>query len=322
MSWSEWEYSIPSNEALWETNSFHATNPFASDIEDWHRLSTQIEVAPPDTITNIFLDDERSDNVSNAEQNLRIAQANQSNSSQASPDSAEIANQTPINNDSVWPPLNASVIATGDWPNSNREVATSSNTNKWVENVNVGMTLGEITPHSVTKADLLGSGIPNFEASRNTLGDTAIVPPESKLGKRKTRKEVTLQNYTFATPPLLGPNKLRLECTATSQHSDAGNVASPNSTITRGIKETEAIRREFGHGMEQLKQVQTKLTKENSDHVQRAEVLMMEMDELRKEVKEIKLEGRANQGKIEMAMATVKDLTERRISEITAIMAQ
>ena len=322
MSWSEREYSIPSNEALWETNSFHATNPFASDIEDWHRLSTQIEIAPSDTITNIFLDDEMLDNVSNAEQTLRIAQANQSNSSQASPDSAEFANQTPINNDKVWPPLNASVIATGDWPNSNREVATSSNTNKWVENVNVGMTLGEITPHSVTNADLLGSGIPIFEASRNTLGDTAMVPPESKLGKRKTRKEVTLQNYTFVTPPLLGPNKLRLECTATSQHSNAGNVASLNSTITRGIQETEAIRREFGHGMEQLKQVQTKLTKENSDHVQRAEVLMMEMDELRKEVKEIKLEGRVNQAKIEMAMATVKDLTEIRISEITAIMAQ
>ena len=49
---------------------------------------------------------------------------------------------------------------------------------------------------------------------------------------------------------------------------------------------------------------------------------MMEMEELRKEVKEIKMEGRVNQGKKEMTMATVKDLTERRISEITAIMAQ
>ena len=323
MSWNEWEYSIPSNEALWETNSFHATNPFASDIEDWYRLSTQVEVAPPDTITNIFLDDEMADNVSNAEQNLRMAQANQSKSSQASPDSAKIANQTPINNNNnVWPPLNASVIATGDWTNSNREVATSSNINKWVENMNVGMTLGEITPHSVTNADLLGSGIPIFEASRNTLGNTANFPPESKLGKRKTRNEVALQNYTFATPPLLGPNTLRLECKATSQHSDACNVASPNSTITRDIKETEAIRKEFGHGMEQLKQVQTKLTKENSDQVQRSEVLMMEMDELRKEVKEIMLEGRVNRGKMEMTMATVKHLTERRISETTAIMAQ
>ena len=209
MSWNELEYSISSNEALWETNSFHATNSFASDIEDWHRLSTQIEVAPPDTITNMFLDDEMSDNASNAEQNLCIAQANQSNSSQASPDSAEIANQTPISNDNVWPPLNASVIATGDWPNSNREVATSSNTNKWVENMNVGMTLGEITPNSVTNADLLGSGIPIFEASRITLGNTATISPESKLGKRKTRKD--LQNYTLATPPLLGPNTLRLD---------------------------------------------------------------------------------------------------------------
>ena len=184
------------------------------------------------------------------------------------------------------------------------------------------MTLGEVTTHSVTNADLLGSEIPIFETSGNTLGDTAIVPPESKLGKRRTRKEVTLQNYAFAASPLLGPNTLRLECTATSLHSDAGNVASPNSTITRGIKETEAMRKEFGHGMEQLKQVQTKLIKEKSDHVQRAEVLMMEVDELRKEVKEINMEGRVNQGKIEMTMATVKDLTERRISEITAIMAQ
>ena len=188
--------------------------------------------------------------------------------------------------------------------------------------MNVGMTLGEIKPHSVTNADLLGSGIPIFEASRNTSFNTANIPPESKLGKRKTRNEVALQNYTFATPPLLGPNTLRLECKATSQHSDACIVASPNSTITRGIKETEAIRKEFGHGMEQLKQVQTKLTKENSDQVQRSEVLMMEMDELRKEVKEIKLEGRVNRGKMEMTMATAKHLTERRISETTAIMAQ
>ena len=48
----------------------------------------------------------------------------------------------------------------------------------------------------------------------------------------------------------------------------------------------------------------------------------MEMEDLQKEVNEIKMEGRANQGEIETTMATVKDLTERRISEMTAIMAQ
>ena len=166
------------------------------------------------------------------------------------------------------------------------------------------------------------SGVPVFEASRDTLCDNAMVPSGSQLGKRKTRKDWALQNYPFATPPVLDPSTLRLERTATSQHSDAGSVASPNSTITRGIKETEAIREDFGRSMELLKRVQVKLAKGNNDHVQRAEVLGMEMEELKKEIIEIKMEGRANHGKIETSVASVKDLTEKRISEMTAIMAQ
>ena len=292
-----------------EPNDFHATNPFASAIEDRHRLGTQVEVTPTDAIADKFLDDGMSDNVPKAEQNLRIAQSSQSNSSQASPDTAELANETPINSNNVRPPLNTSVIATGDWPNSNRELAVSSDTSKWMENMNVGMTLGKITPHLAMRVDPLGSEVPVFEASKNALDDNAIAPSGSKLGKRKTRKGMTPQDYAFTTLSILGPSTLRLECTATSQHSDFGSVASPDSTIVRGIKETEAIRKDFGYGMEQLKQVQTKLTKENTNHVQTAEVLVMEMEELRKEVNEIKMEGGANQGKIETTMATVKDLT-------------
>ena len=93
--------------------------------------------------------------------------------------------------------------------------------------MNVGMTLGEITPHLGTNADPLGSGVPVFDSSRNTLGDTAIAPSESQPGKRKTRKGVTLQNYASTTPPLLGPSTLRLERTATLQHSDAGSAGIP-----------------------------------------------------------------------------------------------
>ena len=74
--------------------------------------------------------------------------------------------------------------------------------------------------------------------------------------------------------------------------------------------------------MEQLKRVQVKLAQENTDRVRRAEVLVMEVEELRKEVSEIKMEGRVNQGKIETSVASVKDLTEKRISEMTAIMVQ
>ena len=212
MSLNEWEYPDPSNEVQWETNSFHTTNPFASDIEDWHRISILVESTPTNTTTDIFLDDEMSDNISNAEQNLRIAQANQANSSPASPDSAEIANHTPRNTDKAWPPLNTSVIASGDWPNSNREIASSSDISKWVENMNVGMKWGEATPHSITNTNPLGSGLPVFETSRDILGDTAVVPTGNKLGKRRTRKEVTHQNCAFTTPPLLGPSTLRLEC--------------------------------------------------------------------------------------------------------------
>ena len=74
--------------------------------------------------------------------------------------------------------------------------------------------------------------------------------------------------------------------------------------------------------MAQLKQDQAKLVQENGDHAQRAEVLMKEMDELRRGVIEMKIEGRINQDKIETSMASVKGLTEKRISEMTAIIAQ
>ena len=272
MSLSEWEYLLFASETSLESSEFHATNPFANNKEELHTLSTQAEIAPLVITADLFLDDVMSDNVSNIEQNSQIARTSQANSSKMSFDSTELANATPMNHTNVWPPLNTSVIVTGDWPNSNREVATSSDISKWVENLNVGMTLGETTPHLGTNADPLSSGVPVFDSSRNTLGDTAIASSESQPGKRKTRKGVTLQNYASTTPPLLGPSTLRLERTATLQHSDAGSAASPNSTIARGIKETEAIREDFGRSMEQLKRVQVKLAQENTDHVRRAEV--------------------------------------------------
>ena len=322
MSLSEWEYLRSSSETSDEYRGFHATNPFANDIEGLHTLSIQAGMASLNMTADLFLDDVMSDNVPNTMQNSQIAQASQSSSSQASPDSAEIEIGTPMNRTNVWPPLNASVIATGDWPNSNREAATSSDISEWVGNAKVGMTLGDITPHVGTSADPPNSGTPVFELSRDTLGNTAMIPSGSQLGKRKTRKDWTQQSYAFATPPVLDPSVLRLERTAISQHSNAGSAASPNSTITRGIKETEAIKEDFGHSMEQLKRVQVKLAQESNDHIQRAGVLEMKMEELRKEVAEIKMEGRANQGKIETSVTTVKDLTEKRISEMTAIMAQ
>ena len=195
--------------------------------------------------------------------------------------------------------------------------------------MNVGMILGAITLQESVGVDPLGSGVPVFSASRNAFADTTGTPSGHQLGKRKTRKEVKFQNYTFTTPPLLGPSTLQLERTATYQHSGSDGAASPNSTITRGIKETEAIKEDFGRSLAQLKQVHAKLTQENSDHAQRAEALMKKMEELRRGLINIKIEGRISQDKLELSIVSINDLyrqreglTEKRMSEMTTILAK
>ena len=321
MNSGEIEHLKSLNESNRQSSSFHVTNPFASEVEELSGLSARAEIAADDIIANMFLYDVMSDNMSNAEQNSQMAYFSQLNSSRTSSDSANFVNGTAMNCGSVWPPMNNSAIAWGDWPNSNGEQATSSNISKSVEDKNPGMALGEITPQVSLGVDPLGSGVPVFAASRNAVADTASTPSGNQLGKRETAKEVN-QNYTFTTPPLLDLSTFRLECTATPQDSGSGSVASSSSTITRGIKETEAINEDLGRSMAQLKQVQAELSQENSDHAQRAEVLMKEMEELRRGVIEMKMEGHINQGKMETSMASVKGLTEKLISEMTAIMAQ
>ena len=107
---SELEYLIPLNELSWEYNAFHSTNPFASDVEELHRLCVHVERVTDDLNASIL---DMSDNVSNVEQNLHIAQASQPNSSRASLDSANPEEGTAVNLSSVWPPLNTSQIASG-----------------------------------------------------------------------------------------------------------------------------------------------------------------------------------------------------------------
>ena len=299
------------NEPDKQQSVFHVTNLFASDVEELTRLSAaRAEIATGDMIPNMFLYDLMSDNISNAEQNSQMAFSSLPNSSRASSDIANLADGTAKNLSGVGPPLKTSENALGDWPISKREQATSSNIKVLADNMKMGITLVGVTPQLSIEADPLGPRIPMFSACGNAFPHPAVTPSESHL-----------QNYTFTKPPLLGPSTLRLERTI-SPHSGSGSIASPNSTITGGIKETEAIREDLGWSMAQLKQIQAELAQENSDHARRAEVLMKEMDELRRGVIELKMEARINQDKMETSMASVKGLTEKRISEMTAIMAQ
>ena len=55
-------------------------------------------------------------------------------------------------------------------------------------------------------------------------------------------------------PPSLttGTRIDHLERSTRTLHSQVGNVAAPASTTTRGIKESEAIREEFGQSLAKL----------------------------------------------------------------------
>ena len=119
--------------------------------------------------------------------------------------------------------------------------------------MNAGMTFGKITPQVSLDVDPLGSGVPVFAASRNAVAHTASTPSGNQKGKLETVKEVNLQNYTFTTPPLLGPSTFQIEGTAISQYAGSNSRASLSSAITGGTKETEATRENLGRSMAQLK---------------------------------------------------------------------
>ena len=187
MKSGEIEYLKSLNESNRQSSGFHATNPFASDVEELSRLSARAEIAADDMIANMFLYDVMSDNVSITDQNSQMAYFSQLNHSRASSDSANFVNGTAMNCGNVWPPMNNSAIDWGDWPNSNGEQAKSSDISKWVENMNAGTAFGEITPQMSLDVDPLGSGVPVFAASRNAVANKT----EGYINQDKTETSIT-----------------------------------------------------------------------------------------------------------------------------------
>ena len=187
MKSGEIEYLKSLNESNRQSSGFHATNPFASDVEELSRLSARAEIAADDMIANMFLYDVMSDNVSIADQNSQMAYFSQLNHSRASSDSANFVNGTAMYCGNVWPPMNNSAIDWGDWPNSNGEQAKSSDISKWVENMNAGTAFGEITPQMSLDVDPLGSGVPVFAASRNAVANKT----EGYINQDKTETSIT-----------------------------------------------------------------------------------------------------------------------------------
>ena len=137
--------------------------------------------------------------------------------------------------------------------------------------------------------------------------------------------------YTFRTPPTTAPsfNSSNAERLTYTPSSEASAEAATDSTVTKITKEWQAAREDFRSSLAQLSQVHSRLARENSEHVMRADVITREMDEMRKGLLEIQAEGRQNQERLEASMAFLNDLikqretmTESRMAEMTAVMRE
>ena len=138
----------------------------------------------------------------------------------------------------------------------------------------------------------------------------SIKPNENQA----TQIEDNPLRYVFRTPPSRNLNIYpeNIERSSHTTNSRASAETAPDSTITKSQKELQAARQDFQSSLAQLSQVHSRLARENGEHVMRADVIMRDMDEMRKGLLEIQAEGRQNQGRLEASIASLNDLIKQR----------
>ena len=111
--------------------------------------------------------------------------------------------------------------------------------------------------------------------------------------------------------------------------SKASAETDPDSTVTKARKESQSVRKDFRNSLAQLTQVQSRLGRQNNEHVKRADAIMRDMYEMRKGLFEIQAEGRQNQERLEASMASLNDIIKQRenvadilMSEMSAVMKE
>ena len=136
--------------------------------------------------------------------------------------------------------------------------------------------------------------------------------------------------YTFRTPSTTGPsfnpsNPVLISIPSSKASAETG----PDSTVTKIRKESQAAREAFRSSLTQLSQVHSRLAWENSEHVLRADVIIRDIDELKKSLLEIQAEGRQNQEQLEASMASLNELIKQRenvpdsrMAEMSAVMRE
>ena len=310
-------------------SDLHATNPFRRGTE----ATTEQNECRLDSAIAAMFSEVMSDYVPSQEQNAEIAVAtSQSNSSRASPDSTnpqDGAETTMQRN--TWPPLEVTDYSLENWPNSNQGPTCEPSTADTPIEQNDTLTTPQADPRTaVVERNPSGSqemtnsigGIP-FRSGYALPGAPAKASSRPAENLKTTVTENPLR-YVFRTPPSAGPkvnyaNASRASHTPSSQASADTN---PDSTITKARKEAQAIREDFQSSLAQLAQVHTKLARENNEHEMRADMIMRDMDELRRGLLEIQAEGRQNQGRLEASMASLNDLIKQRETTADAHMAE
>ena len=139
-----------------------------------------------------------------------------------------------------------------------------------------------------------------------------------------TQTEDNTLRYVLRTPPSRNIN-LAPEGTNRSKNTPSSRASAdtaPDSTVTKITKESQAVREDFRNSVAQHPQVHSRLSRENTEHAMRADVIMRDMDELRKGLLEIQAEGRQNQGILEASMASLNDLIKQRENMADTRMAE
>ena len=155
--------------------------------------------------------------------------------------------------------------------------------------------------------------------------------PTKPNDNQPTQVEENPLRYVFRTPPSrnLDPVPRQIDTPNYTPNSRASAGTASDSTVTKITKETQAAREDFRNSLAQLSQVHSRLSREKTEHVMRADVIMRDMDEMRKDLLEIQAEGRQSQGRLEASMASLNDLIKQRenmadtsLAEMSAVMKE
>ena len=192
-----------------------------------------------------------------------------------------------------------------------------------------------MTPRADPRTAVVERDPPGSQETTNSIGGnpfrSGYVLPEAPAKVLKGPTENSNTNitekplrYVFRTPPSVRPKINYANASRTSHTPDSQASADTNldSTITKARKEMETVREDFQSSLARLAQVQTRLARENNEHEMRADMIMRDMDELRKGLLEMQAEGRQNQGRLEASMASLNDLIKQRETTADARMAE